>query len=67
MEVAGDLGKVTGEAGELGEETGELSEGGVEVSGWRSAPKNTMKDVGGSKAGWLEDGAAADSSEGEAK
>lgn len=42
VESAGDLGKVA-------EDTGELGEGGVEVSGWRSAPKTMMKDVGGNK------------------
>lgn len=60
----------TGELGETDEVTGGLSEGGIEVSEWkrspmkqRSKPKNAM---GWSKIRRLEDGAAADSNDGEA-
>lgn len=52
--------------------TGEPGEGGVRVSEWWPAPmkpwskcQNVLKDVGESKAGWLEDGESSmsDSSE----
>lgn len=77
---AGEQSEVTdeamGEKGELGEKgvvTVELGEGGVEMSGWRSAPmkqrskrKNMMKNVGGIKTGQLvNEVAAADTSDGE--